>query len=225
MSFPRRPPMPQGNQVQARYDDAYEAWLNAHIAFWKSEECVVLPKVAVGAMRTVGRWRRGARAVDTRLPVGTPVATFLDRDGRPAERWDGGKGLGIAGNQTTHSGVLAGYLLDACGGVLGLKLWEMYPNCGLRARRRIYLLDDDRFGSGNARNYHVICEPDGRPLGGRDNPWFEAWAAQHSKRARAPWPKPSPESQISIWPNMPAAAHTQVSGPPSNRDPMTPRPA
>ncbi|WP_136443539.1 hypothetical protein [Pacificoceanicola onchidii] len=164
-----RPPMAPSGVCVSRFDAALEDWLNAHYRYWNCDECVVLPKVAVNAMRTVGGWRRGVRAADHLVPPGTPVATFLDRKGRASDRWDGGEGLGISGNGTTHSGVLAGYLLDACGGVIGLKLWELYPGCG-RVRRRIYPFDDTLFGTANGRNYCVILETDGRLLGGRDNP-------------------------------------------------------
>ncbi|WP_425098358.1 hypothetical protein [Tropicibacter sp. S64] len=188
-----RPAVAAGAGPSTGYDPALEDWLNAHHRFWRCDECVVLPKVAVNAMRTVGNWRRGARACDRVLPPGTPVATFLGRRGQPSDRWDGGEGLGITGNFTTHSGVLAGYLLDACGGVIGLKLWEIYPGCG-RVRRRIYPFDDSLFGTANGRNYHVIHDLDGRPLGGRDNPAWgmeSAWTSVRSgdvAARRAPTP-------------------------------------
>ncbi|KNG94690.1 hypothetical protein [Pseudaestuariivita atlantica] len=180
-----RPAPELGNCREWRFDTGLEEWLTAHVRYWRCEECVVLPKVAVNAMRSVANWRRGPRVVDAVIPPGTPIGTFMHRDGRPADRWDGGEGLGAPGNDTTHSAVLAGYLMDAYGGVLGLKVWELYPGCGMRARRRIYPLDDSRFGSRNARNYHVICEPDGRPLGGRDNPVHAMWPAGRNDAASA----------------------------------------
>lgn len=172
--------MPPLGHIETTYCDALQAWLEAHFTYWACDECVVLPKVAVNAMRTVANWRRGPNAVDTLLPAGTPVATFMGRKGQPSTHWDGAEGLGITGNQTTHSGVVAGYALDATGQITGLKLWEIYPGCQ-HVRRRIYPVDDTLFGTANARNYFGIMEPDGRPLGGRDNPCFKAWAAQQTR--------------------------------------------
>ncbi|WGW02631.1 hypothetical protein [Tropicibacter oceani] len=182
----RRPPLAQSGPPVSRFDPALEAWLNAMFHYWGCDECVVLPKVAVNAMRTVGNWRRGASVIRTVLPPGTPVATFLTRQGAPSDRWDGGQGLGITGNFTTHSGVLAGYLLDAHGALIGIKIWELYPGCG-RVRRRIYPLDDTRFGTANARNYHAIHDLDGAPLGGPDNPSFALW-----QQSLAPPPRSAP---------------------------------
>lgn len=172
--FPPRPPLAKPGSPVRWFDPELQAWLDAHVAYWNCYECAVLPKVAVNAMRTVGNWRRGHNAMSVTLPPGTPVASFMHRDGRPSDRWDGGEGLGISKNNTTHSGVLAGYLLDAHGAKIGLKMWELYPGCG-RVRRRIILLDDERFGTKNARAFHAILEPDLTPLGGRDNPYLPIW--------------------------------------------------
>lgn len=173
--FPPRPEMPPLDPPSTEYDPILQDWFDLHVTYWRSEECVVLPKVAVNAMRSVAHWRRGVNAVDTILPPGTPVATFMGRRGQPSDLWDGGEGLGITGNNTTHAGVLAGYVLDGNGTVAALKLWELYPGCGMRTRRRIYPVDDTAFGTANARNYHAILEPSLLPLGGRDNPYFRLW--------------------------------------------------
>lgn len=160
--------------IVTRFDPDLQARLNTQVLYWGSEECVVVAKVAVDALRTVGNWRRGHSAVEVILPPGTPLASFLDRQGRPHPVYDGGEGLGIAGNQTTHAGVLAGYLTDPYGGILGIKIYEVYP--GSRGvRRRIYPLDDGRFGTGNARNYHAILDRDLTPLGGAANPYMAVW--------------------------------------------------
>lgn len=174
--FPPRPPLAPPGSPATEYDPAVQDWLDVLVAYWACEECVVLPKVAVNAMRTVANWRRGVNAVDRILPQGTPVASFMRRDGTPSRYWDGREGLGISGNNTTHSGVLAGYQLSADGTVTGLKLWEIYPGCG-RVRRRIYPVDDSLFGTANARAYHAILDRDDTPLGGRDNPYFALWAS------------------------------------------------
>ncbi|MGJ8616283.1 MAG: hypothetical protein ACSHWS_05540 [Sulfitobacter sp.] len=172
--LPRAPLLSKERWPETQFDLAYQAFLDAHVDYWGSEECVVLPKFACNALRTVANWRRGANAIETILPAGTPIATFMDRDGNPSDRWDGGQGLGCTGNNTTHSGVLAGYLVDAYGGVLGLKLWEIYPGAG-RVRRRIYLTDDTLFGATNARAYHAILDIDRAPLGRAENPYFSHW--------------------------------------------------
>lgn len=167
------PPRPRPN---TRFDPALQAWLNEQVLFWGSEECVVIAKVAVDALRTVGNWRRGHAAVDVILPPGTPLASFLDREGRPHPVYDGGVGLGKTGNQTTHAAVLAGYLVDAYGGILGIKVFEVYPGSN-GVKRRIYPLDDSRFGTGNARNYNAILDHDLTPLGGTANPYWPIWQA------------------------------------------------
>lgn len=187
--LPVRPPLARPGPPATQFDPALEVWLNALVAYWACEECVVLPKVAVDAMRTVANWRRGVNAVDEILPQGTPVASFMKRDGTPSRYWDGREGLGIAGNNTTHSGVLAGYDLDARGAVIGLKLWEIYPGCG-RVRRRIYPVDDSLFGTANARAYHAILDRDDTPLGGRDNPYLALWTLA-GRPASASAPRPS----------------------------------
>lgn len=174
------PPPSSGRWPETQFDPTYQRFLDAHVIYWGSEECVVLPKFAANALRTVANWRRGCRAVDVIMPMGTPVATFMDRRGKASDRWDGGEGLGITGNHTTHSGVLAGYLLDAYGSVIGLKLWEIYPGAG-HVRRRIYPVDDSRFGTGNARAYHAIFDLDHTPLGDAANPYHPYWLANRQR--------------------------------------------
>lgn len=181
--LPRPPILPKTRWPETQFDPGYLAFLDAHVAYWGSEECVVLPKFAVNALRTVANWRRGANAIDVIMPAGTPIASFMDRKGRPSDRWDGGQGLGLTGNFTTHSGVLAGYLLDAYGAVLGLKIWEIYPGAG-RVRRRIYLVDDSQFGTANARAYHAIHDLDLAPLGRAENPYYAQWI--NTQRAEQP---------------------------------------
>ncbi|MFC6758543.1 hypothetical protein ACFQFQ_01925 [Sulfitobacter porphyrae] len=186
------PPPPSHRWPETQFNQAYQDFLDAHVAYWGSEECVVLPKFAGNALRTVANWRRGCRAVDVIMPMGTPVASFMDRRGRPSDRWDGGEGLGITGNHTTHSGVLAGYLLDAYGSVIGLKLWEIYPGAS-RVRRRIYPVDDSRFGTANARAYHAVFDIDQAPLGGPDNPYYRLWLTKRqTPPVRSGWATHTP---------------------------------
>ncbi|MGC1497523.1 MAG: hypothetical protein WA790_17100 [Sulfitobacter sp.] len=177
--LPRPPRLPTKRWPETRFNRAYRAFLDAHVNHWGSEECVVLPKFAVNALRSVANWRRGENVVDVIMPAGTPVATFMDRKGCPNDRWDGGDGLGIAGNFTTHAGVLAGYCLDRRGNVSGIKLYEIYPGAG-RVRKRIYPVDDTQFGTSNARAYHAIFDLDLAPLGRKDNPYFQYWCEAQS---------------------------------------------
>lgn len=182
--LPSAPRLSDDPWPPTQFDHSYQAFLDAHVAYWGSDECVVLPKFAANALRTVANWRRGENAVEVLMPSGTPVASFLDRKGHPSDQWDGGEGLGITGNETTHAGVLAGYLLDALGAVIGIKLWEIYPGAK-RVRRRIYLVDDSKIGTANARAYHAIHDLDRAPLGRGDNPYFAQWvqtrAIQHDR--------------------------------------------
>ncbi|MEZ5713957.1 MAG: hypothetical protein R3D85_01580 [Paracoccaceae bacterium] len=161
---PPAPPMPEEALAQ-------EARLRRLLAGQAGEECVVLAKLAVGDDGTVRTWRRGLNAVAHRLPTGTPVATFLDRQGGDSPLYDGGEGVGISGNFTTHAAVVSDYLCDAAGVVTALRLFEVYPGSrGLR--KRIYPVDDGLFGTRNARAYHAINGPDGQVLGGAANPCF-----------------------------------------------------
>lgn len=175
-NLPKAPRLAQEPWPPRDFDPTYQAFLDAHVAFWGSDECVVLPKFAANAMRTVANWRRGENAVEVLMPAGTPVASFMDRKGHPSDRWDGGEGLGITGNYTTHAGVLAGYQLDENRAVSGIKLWEIYPGA-TRVRKRLYAVDDSKFGTSNARAYYSINDLDGAPLGRQENPYYAYWVA------------------------------------------------
>ena len=167
------------------FDPTLEAWLDAQITYWGSEECVVIAKVAVDALRTVANWRRGPGVLDHALPTGTPLATFLDREGRPSPLYDAGIGLGKTGNRTTHAAVLAGYDLARGGTIRAIKVYEVYPGSG-GVRRKLYPVDDSAFGTGNARNYHAILDHDLTPLGGAANPFFPIWQKTHPLQKATP---------------------------------------
>ncbi len=91
--------------------DQLSARIKALAPNLSSQECVALAMSAAGISGTVRDWRKGDSATGNRLPIGTPVATFLDRNGKPSDLYDGG-GIGKRGNNTTHAGVVAGYTPD-----------------------------------------------------------------------------------------------------------------
>jgi hypothetical protein len=124
-----------------------------------NEQCVALVRRVAGISQGVTAWRRGVRATAARLPVGTPVATFLNRNGTPSDRYDGGGGVGAPGNNTTHAGIVAGY--DERG---GLRLLEQWVGSG-GPRLTTYAPGDVRGGEKDARNYFSINDAAGRPLG------------------------------------------------------------
>jgi hypothetical protein len=124
-----------------------------------NEECVSLANAAAGSSLGVADWRKGTNAMQTRLPPGTPVATFLKRDGSPSDRYDGGEGVGIRGNNTTHAAVVDGY--DAEG---NLRVWEQYKGSG-GPHLVTYKAGDPRGGEKDANNYHSINDTNGRPIG------------------------------------------------------------
>lgn len=124
-----------------------------------NEQCVELARKVSGISETVTAWRKGQSATETRLPVGTPVATFLNRDGSPSDRYDGGAGVGAPGNNTTHAAIVAGYTPEG-----DLQLWEQYQGSG-GPRLTTYKRGDARGGEKDANNYFSINGPNGQALG------------------------------------------------------------
>lgn len=136
-----------------------------------SPECVALAKACVDAPGSVWHWERGDNAIDHVLPPGTPVASFLTRDGRTSRYYDAHEGVGISGNHTSHAAVVRDYIRAEDGRIEALRLFEIYPGSkGLR--KRIYPVDDCLFGTRNARNFWAINDADGTPLGGLRNPYY-----------------------------------------------------
>ena len=64
-----------------------------------NEQCVALAKAYVGSTASVRDWRRGVNALDGNLQPGTPIATFMDRQGNASTLYDGGVGVGAPKNQ------------------------------------------------------------------------------------------------------------------------------
>lgn len=133
-----------------------------------SRQCVALAKAAVGSNESVRSWRRGVNLFSQPIPRGTPIATFMDRRGRPSTRYDAG-GVGAPGNNTTHAAVFDSYVRDADGNVVGMKVWEQYAGRGGAPHMKTYHIGDPRGGEKDARNYFTINGPTGGPLG-RHNP-------------------------------------------------------
>lgn len=141
-----------------------------------SQECVALAKSAVGVNATPGAnsvsdWRRGEGAQDGNLVRGTPVATFLDRNGKPSTRYDGGVGNGISGNNTTHAAVFDSYATDQNGKRTGINVWEQYDGSG-GAHMKTYNFGDRRGGTKAGENYYSVnsASNNNAPLGGEKNP-------------------------------------------------------
>lgn len=166
-----------------------------------SEECVALAKAAVGDPRSVRDWRRGDHVMGGHLAPGTPIATFMDRAGRASNLYDGGQGVGAPGNNTTHAGVFLGYTSDG-----GMQVLEQYRGSG-GPHVKTYYPGDRRGGEKDANNYFSINGPDGKPLGGANNPLSilaenarkAAEAAQQQKDAADKLKQSLPEKPNSTW--------------------------
>jgi hypothetical protein len=122
-----------------------------------NEQCVELVRKVVGIPEGVRDWRRGTN-VRERLPVGTPLATFMDREGRPSEYYDAHEGVGAPGNNTTHAAILAGYTDK------GILVAEQYVGSG-GPHLREYKYGDPRGGEKAAENYYSINTASGAPAG------------------------------------------------------------
>jgi hypothetical protein len=141
-----------------------------------SQECVALAKSAVGLDATPGAnsvsdWRKGEGAQDGNLVRGTPVATFLDRSGNDSNRYDGGQGTGVSGNNTTHAAVFDSYATDKDGNKTGINVWEQYAGSG-GSHMKTYNFGDQRGGTKSGENYYSInsASNNNAPLGGERNP-------------------------------------------------------
>lgn len=138
------------------------------------EQCVTLAMASVGVRKGSGEaganvhdWRKGDGADAGTLKPGTPVATFLNRDGSQSDRYAGG-GAGTPGAHLDHAGVFQKYVLDAYGKRIGMTLLEQYQ--GSRGAHLKDYLFGKGSGEGNGSNYHAVLGPDGRPLGMGRNP-------------------------------------------------------
>ncbi|RYC29177.1 hypothetical protein D3273_25265 [Lichenibacterium minor] len=136
-------------------------------------QCVALANAAVGFGGSVKEWRRGVSAADGTLKDGTPIATFLNRDGSQSSRYAGG-GIGTEGANRDHAAVFRRYLRDEAGKAIGMTVSEQSRGHALHLRNYMF---GRGAGEQNGSNYNAIMGPDGRPLGGSSNPMTELRAA------------------------------------------------
>jgi len=143
-------------------------WLLSNEPRMGNRQCVSLAKLAAEDFRSVRCWRRGLPVLSARLPIGTPIATFMDRKGKDSEHYDGGVGVGAPGNMTTHAAIFIDYVTDANGTVEAILVFDQHALL-TEFRRMIYPVDPSAFGTATASNYYVINDEDGVPLGARSN--------------------------------------------------------
>lgn len=141
------------DQLAARIQQIYPSFT--------SDECVELAKKTAGISGSVREWERGNNALLSRPPIGTPVATFMDRSGLPSNYYDGHQGVGAPGNNTTHAGIVAGYTKD--GNLILAEQWR--GSNGVHFTE--YANGDQRGGEKDASNYFVINK-NGLPAGTND---------------------------------------------------------
>ena len=127
-----------------------------------NEQCVTLVRAVAGIKENVWDWRRGVGVGEGNLPTGTPVATFLDRSGKPSEFYDAHQGVGAPGNNTTHTAILMGYTKD------GILVSEQYVGSG-GPQLHEYKWHDPRGGEKSAENYFAVNDLDGFAGGGRQS--------------------------------------------------------
>jgi hypothetical protein len=135
-----------------------------------NEQCVELARKVAGIPEGVWDWRRGVGVGDGALPAGTPIATFLDRSGKPSQLYDGSQGVGAPGNNTTHAAILLGYTKD------GILVGEQYVGSG-GPHVKEYKFGDPRGGEKDAANYNAINDLSGLPAGSH-NPFRDEVLAQ-----------------------------------------------
>jgi hypothetical protein len=134
-------------------------------------QCVELAFKASGFTGTVRDIHRGPSAWDNQVPTGTPISTFMDRQGRPSLFYDGGQGVGAPGNNTTHMGIVAGYGTDPDTGKKGILIIEQFvTRNGQHVPPHARWLDygDPRGGEHDAANYYVPLDKDNLPIGEND---------------------------------------------------------
>jgi hypothetical protein len=202
----------------------------------KNQQCVTLAKAAVGSTDSVTTWRKGASATENELPVGTPVATFMNRQGGASERYDAG-GTGSPGTGTTHAATVAGYVKDKDGKITGMQVWEQYTGSG-GPRLKTYPAGQG-FGEHNASNYHAI-EQEGKDgqriaLGGKNNKYqdylekqraaAEPQVAKVEPEVQTPsQPAPDAEAEVQGPPAPPQVAEAEVQSPNQPAESLTPPP-
>jgi hypothetical protein len=186
-----------------------------------SGQCVELAFKASGFSGTVRDIHRGPSAWANQVPTGTPVSTFMDRQGNPSLFYDGGVGVGAPGNGTTHMGVVAGYGKDPDTGKDGILIIEQYVNRnGEHVPPHARWLDagDPRGGEWDANNYYVPLDKANLPIGEND-PYrkavLDAVGEQHTHHW-GPWHEGGSPTNPIRMPSRPVS-HSMTTGNPSNR--------
>ncbi len=137
-----------------------------------NEQCVSLATAAVGIKLGDGQkgsnvhdWRRGENALSGDLKAGTPIATFLDRQGKTTDRYAGG-GSGTPGAHLDHAAVFKGYTRDKDGHITGIDVEEQYKGSGGMQSHHYGI---GGYGEADANNYFAVKTDQGY-LGGKNNP-------------------------------------------------------
>ncbi|MCJ2040411.1 hypothetical protein MKK55_15880 [Methylobacterium sp. J-059] len=177
-----------------------------------NEQCVALAKAAVGVSGSVTEWRKGVGAEAGTLTPGTPVATFLNRDGSQSSRY-AGSGTGTMGAGTDHAAVFQNYIRDKAGNITGMRVAEQYKGSG-GVKSKDYSFGSG-FGEKNASNYNAILGKTGDFLGGSANPMNRTSnaVAEESRKLRdvgdgiksTGWRKAGEAGGLGSGPNAPAA--------------------
>ncbi|MBY0397655.1 MAG: BPSL0067 family protein, partial [Thermoleophilia bacterium] len=148
-------------------------------------QCVSLAKAWVGAPASVTTWRKGDAATDGGLQPGTPIATFLNRDGTQSNRYAGG-GTGTPGANLDHAGVFHSYITDKDGKRIGMKMLDQWNGANGQPQVRDYFFGDRRGGEKDGRNYFAIKGQDGNYLGGGRNPMSAKGPVAEAAAPRTP---------------------------------------
>ena len=176
---PRETPSELYDRIQATYPQL------------TNEQCVELARKVAGIHEGVWDWRRGVNVHSADLPGGTPLATFMDRQGNPSEFYDAHQGVGAPGNNTTHAAVLVGYAKDGS----GIYVAEQYVGShGIHIVEKKW--NDPRGGESAAENYFAVNDPSGLPAG-ENNPFRREVQAQIAANrlaaSHAPYRENAPE--------------------------------
>ena len=150
-----------------------------------NEQCVSLAAASVGlkpGQWNVHNWDMSHEAKPGSLPIGTPVATHMDDQRNQSSKYAGG-GSGTPGANKDHAAVIIGYEYDKSGNVIGMKVAEQYSGSG-GIKTHTYYYGKGGATEKNASNYAPIYGPDGKPLGGENNPLYrqqQMEAAKHQE--------------------------------------------
>jgi hypothetical protein len=153
-----------------------------------NEQCVSLATASVGIKlggkgegAFTGDWRRGEGAEAGSLKPGTPVATFLNRQGQTGETYAIGGHGGQPGAGLDHAAVFEKYLRDKGGKAIGMEVAEQYKGSG-GIHERNYMFGQG-YGEHTGSNYYAIKTASGGYLGGAANPMTaDAVASAAGKR-------------------------------------------